>query len=305
MNSTPSLNAIILSNPLLRVEIGQPGEYAGSRFDWTGFIRQVTLLEGGHTFCSVESLTPGHGTGGAGLCNEFGIHHPIGYESAAPGGLFPKLGVGLLTRPDEGPYDFYRPYDVQPYPVEVQAGTAEVSFISEPVPCSGYAARLTKRISLNGASLTMEYELRNTGEQPIETTEYVHNFVVIDGLPVGPGYTLRLAQPLTPRDNLPPATKGLLVFDGRTITWTRALAGSDTFYCQFPGYADDDADSQYHWELVHQEAGAGLRESGTAPVRSLALWGEKHVLSPEVFIDVRVAPGGEQRWSRTYDFFTL
>src|SRR4030043_185045 len=83
----------------LAVEIAQPGSlYSGPRFDWTGFITQVTLVspEGTrHTFCVPESLEPGKGTGGWGLCNEFGNDKAIGYTDAQPGAAFPKLGICL------------------------------------------------------------------------------------------------------------------------------------------------------------------------------------------------------------------
>ncbi|MFD1908517.1 hypothetical protein ACFSQ7_37740 [Paenibacillus rhizoplanae] len=86
----------ILSNGVLTVEIAEVGAYGGTRFDWTGFITGVTLEQGGHTFCVPESLVPGQGTGGIGLCNEFGISRAIGYEDAAAGEWFPKFGIGLL-----------------------------------------------------------------------------------------------------------------------------------------------------------------------------------------------------------------
>ena len=41
------LAPIFLQNERLTVEIAQPGEhYDGTRFDWSGFITQVTLEEG-------------------------------------------------------------------------------------------------------------------------------------------------------------------------------------------------------------------------------------------------------------------
>lgn len=87
-----------LSNGILTVDIADIGEYKGTRFDWTGFITQVTLEEGKHTFCVPESLKPDEGTGGKGLCNEFGISRAIGYDEAPIGGWFPKIGVGLLQK---------------------------------------------------------------------------------------------------------------------------------------------------------------------------------------------------------------
>ena len=62
----------------LAVEISEPGTlYRGARFDWTGFVTQVTLDQQ-HTFCAPEALPGGRGTGGMGLCNEFGIRQPLG-----------------------------------------------------------------------------------------------------------------------------------------------------------------------------------------------------------------------------------
>lgn len=49
---------IRIENEILIVEIAEAGQYDGSRFDWTGFIRQVTLKQGSHTFCAYESLIP-------------------------------------------------------------------------------------------------------------------------------------------------------------------------------------------------------------------------------------------------------
>lgn len=39
-----------LSNGILTVDIAEPGTYNRTRFDWTGFITQVTLEEGKHIF---------------------------------------------------------------------------------------------------------------------------------------------------------------------------------------------------------------------------------------------------------------
>jgi hypothetical protein len=72
----------------------------GTRFDWTGFITQVTL-DGRHTFYSRETIGDQSTTGGIGLCNEFGNELSIGYTDAKPGENFSKLGIGLRTRTDE------------------------------------------------------------------------------------------------------------------------------------------------------------------------------------------------------------
>ncbi|NLG24863.1 MAG: hypothetical protein GX558_05870, partial [Clostridiales bacterium] len=63
----------------LSVTLHEVGEiYTRSRFDWTGIAPQVTL-DGRHTYCIAESPVPGRGTGGDGLCSEYGRHHSLGY----------------------------------------------------------------------------------------------------------------------------------------------------------------------------------------------------------------------------------
>jgi len=97
----------VLENDRLKVDIAAPGEvYSGSRFDWTGFITQITL-DHAVTFCVPERLEKGVGTGGVGLSNEFGIDQPLGYDEVKVGQQFPKIGVGLLTKASESDYDFF------------------------------------------------------------------------------------------------------------------------------------------------------------------------------------------------------
>lgn len=104
-----------LSNGVLSVDIADIGEdYKGTRFDWTGFITQVTLEKGNHTFCVPESLKEGEGTGGSGICNEFGISRAIGYDEAPIGGWFPKPGIGLLQKLDSQSYSFHNKYPLTP-----------------------------------------------------------------------------------------------------------------------------------------------------------------------------------------------
>ncbi|MGC9395635.1 MAG: hypothetical protein ACP5J4_12350 [Anaerolineae bacterium] len=296
---------IVLRSDRLTVEIAQPGSvYRGTRFDWTAFITQVTLDET-HTFCVPESLELGQGTGGIGLCGEFGIEEPVGYDDAQPGDPFPKLGIGLLARPDEQPYNFFRPYEiVAPFPIHVTSNATQATFTVEPLDCRGYAVRLTKMVTVEGAGLTIAYALENVGEKPVVTTEYVHNFMGIDGHAIGPDYRLRM-----------PYTIGLAAQEGpfaerlKHMMAILDVQGGDIrckttpehpFYCRPLGFAKTDA---AQWELLHEPTGVGMREyDDFAPAR-VAVWGEAHVISAEVFVLVNVQPGETQRWTRRYEFF--
>lgn len=317
---------IRLRSDRLDVEIAPPGfAYRGTRFDWTAFITQVTL-DGRHTFCVPESYEPGQGTGGVGLCNEFGIDVPIGYDDAQPGDRFPKLGIGLLIRPDDAPYRFARPYEIaERFPVQIDAAAERVRFTVEPLECRGYAARLEKTVSVQGAQLEIAYRLQNVGRQPLRTVEYCHNFIGIDGHSIGPDYRLRLPYPIQ-FEPLPPAMLrqalpgilrkiapdwllkrimegmiqrrgNILVVEGNELTLN--TVPQRAFYQRLLGYARTD---RPQWELVHTPSGVGVSEiDDFAPVR-VAVWGTTHVISAEVFVGIDLEPGGAQTWSRRYEF---
>lgn len=284
---------IILNNNRLKVNIAQPGQlYNGSRFDWTGIILQVTL-DDRHTFGTHESFKLGEGCGGMGLCNEFGIEDVIGYEEALVNEKFPKIGIGLLTKKDEEEYCFYRPYEVEPFPLMTDTGEDWVAFTSQPIENKGYALELNKTIKLRDNFIDVEYTLKNVGIKPIMTNEYNHNFVSIDDCPIGPQYTLRLPFEIKP-EKIP----DVLELDGKNITWNRTP--DYDFYLKVPGF---DTGGSYSWEITNESIGAGMREYSNFPVQQFALWGRAHVVSAEIFCEIYLEPEQTKSWKRTYEFY--
>jgi len=314
-NTSKNKPPIVLRSNRLRVDIAQPGSvYQGTRFDWTAFITQVTLdaappgppRRGGppdrsHTFCVMESFVPGQGSGGMGLCNEFGIEIPVGYDDARPGDPFPKFGVGLLTRADDAPYNFFRPYEIaQVFPVRLSVTETQATFTVEPLDCRGYAARVVKTVSVQQNELTIAYALENVGQKPIVTHEYCHNFMGMDGHPMGPDYRLRVPYPIT-LEPLPDWMKRMvenLVIEGDIRL---RQTPQHAFYCRLQGYSQTDA---AQWELVHEPSGVTVREYDDFAPGRVAVWGVSHVISAEVFVGIDVQPGETQRWTRRYQFLS-
>ncbi|ASA20070.1 hypothetical protein [Paenibacillus donghaensis] len=290
--------AHILSNGIITVEIAEVGEYRQSRFDWTGWITQVTLEQGQHTFCVPESLIPGHGSGGLGLCNEFGISRAIGYETAKPGEWFPKPGVGLLQRPNNGPYDFFKPYEIEPFTVTSTKDSNQIVYNVQGADSGGYRIQLRKAIAIDKNTLTISYELENQGTEPFETEEYVHNFIGINGAQTSGDYELRFAEELVIEETESDYTAQLLQAEGKTISWNSIPI--QPYYCRISGWEEPRA---MNWELIHKPSGAGVSESGDFPVSKIALWGESHVISPEVFVNISLLPRQSKRWARSYRFF--
>ncbi|WP_219834747.1 hypothetical protein [Paenibacillus sp. R14(2021)] len=285
-----------LGSNRLRVQVAKPGTaYRGSRFDWTGLVTEVRLDER-HTFCTKESFVSGQGTGGIGLCNEFGISLPVGYEEARVGETFPKLGVGLLTRVDDAAYGFARSYPIAPFPVDVHAGKSSLTFTVHPLVTRGYAVRLIKTVSVEQNRLRFVYELSNVGEVFVATNEYGHNFVNLDGHAVGPEYRLRLP------DGFAFESSGSrtfpLEFENCVMRWMHVPEGE--FYCR----STASFSPGLQWELTH-ESGVGMREHVNFAPSMIALWGTKHVVSPEVFLHLELEPGETTSWTRELEFYVI
>lgn len=290
----------ILENDVLEIEVADIDDYRGSRFDRTGMITQVRLKDGNHTFCTTESLHHGQGTGGIGICSEFGLFTPIGYDSAGVGECFPKLGVGLLTKQDKMPYDFRLPYSVMPYDRQVVTAMecGVIEFHTAPLACQGFAASLKKRISLDGGSITIRYELLNTGNKRIHTEEYSHNFMRIDGHHYGPDYRLTFSFPIEIENIEPDYTPQVLQVASHEVRMKDVPKQDVYFNPSVPTMGDN-----LYWELIHEPSLVGVREMCTFPVEKLAVWGAAHVVSPEVFALIDINPGESQTWQRTFDFF--
>lgn len=286
-----------ISSDRLEVELAYPSSaiQKGARFDLSGHVVQV-VLDGKHVFAAPEGYDEKRGSGGLGLCNEFADTTQAMYSGAAIGEKFPKMGVGLLTR--EGPEDYFfmTHYEKAPYPMEVSVSGGSAQFHVEPVECRGYTARLVKKLSVQSNMLTIEYLLENVGSQPMNLVEYNHNFVCIDNQKIGPGY--RLTLPYSPEIEKTPE---ILSVQNGEITWKYIPGEGEAFFCLPKGF---DKVSPHRWELVHEPSGVGMRETDDFPVDHLALWGMNHVVSPEVFIRLNLAPGESKKWSRRYEFFS-
>jgi hypothetical protein len=313
----------------LSVEIARPGSvYTGTRFDWSGLIVQVILTPSAgsqHTFCVPESLQPGQGTGGRGLSNEFGNDKPVGYADAQPGESFPKLGIGLLKRPERPQYNFFFPHEIDSlYPFHVSSTESTATFTVDPVDCRGYAASLKKIISVHDNWLEIAYSLENVGSRAIMTNEYCHNFVGIDQHQIGPDYRLHFPYPIQLEDIaaayrhfLPPLLRKILpvslqdrLLKRRAAPGNKSVLIQDTdfnfintpqsaFYFRTLGFSKTE---QHQWELTYLPDGIKIREYDDFNPSRVAIWGTTHVISAEIYIDINLQPGQGQSWTRRYEF---
>jgi hypothetical protein len=286
---------IILKKTKLELLIDPPGEnYQRTRFDWTGKIRALTYE--GKSITGRELLHPGPDQlAGEGFYNEFGIDGPLGYDELPVGEWCHKIGVGRVKKEDTS-YDIHKDYDCQPCEFEVEREEQALRLTCHGPLLNGYAYLLKKEIRLLESGFQINYYLENQGEKPILTSEYSHNFLNIDQAPIGEAYRLRFPFELKPEgfgERVNP--EGLLTIGQREVTW-KGTPKEAFFFSMLSGGEEVEAT----WELWNVASGMGISETGSFPTRKVNLWGCGHVISPELFFDIRLAPAQSVRWSRTY-----
>ncbi|MBN1797670.1 MAG: hypothetical protein JW822_03775 [Spirochaetales bacterium] len=291
-----------LANKFIRLDILEPGtEYRCARFDWTGQIVQL-IFKGIHTFCTNETFKPWKIKKlGRGFVNEFGIEQPVGYDDCATGQWFPKIGVGLLLRKSKRGYHFYKKYKIQPFDFSVERDNKKISFIGRAKETRGYACTFKKSITLKKNAFTMAYELTNVGTKPIITNEYNHNFISINNQQIDGQYVLKVPFTIDPSSFTKFVNpRKVLCLNKRHITWNK-VPKKDFFIRQL----NPAPLKTVSWSLEHKACKVGIKATFDFPVRTFNLWGKKHVVSPEVFFEIALAPGKTVRWQRTYEVYEL
>jgi hypothetical protein len=314
-----------ISNGQLSATIALPdarhGYYRGTRFDWSGVL--TSLQYKGHDYITPwstindpavsdyefrgDQIATGTSTTMVGMPEEFASlpeRSAFGWEVAKPGGTFVKIGVGVLRKPDDQPYDHFRLYQlVDGGSWRVQQHASAVTFeqtVND--AASGYGYVYSKQVALADGKpeLRMEHTLRNTGDKPISGFVYNHNFIRWDNQPPGPDYTMRFAFDPKPAD---PLGDTPLIYQGRTVSFTRALAGKDAVRSLPLGFGG--AASDYDFRFEHRRLGIGLRVTADQPLYRTVIWGIRSVFAIEPFIRYEILPGQQFSWRYTYQAYQL
>ena len=290
-----------LKNKNLELQIDLPDEnYNASRFDWTGKITQLKFqnipLSIAERTDIVDDLALGKG-----FYNEFGIDNALGFEEAAIGGWFHKIGVGLLQK-DTDEYRFNKAHRIRPAKFQIQHPAPNIimiSCISDTI--NGYAYVLKKEIALYESGFSIAYRLANTGEKDIRTDEYVHNFMALNNALMGPDYKLKFPFQLRPEHFKETVNSEQQVSLGSNSVGFNGTPNEQFFFSNLSGGENVEAS----WELVNHRHKIGISETGSFKTSKVNLWGWKHVISPELFFQIDVPSGGSREWSRTYKVFNI
>lgn len=288
----------VLKNRNIEIRIDLPlRNYSSSRFDWTGKI--VSVKYRNKLITTSERLNEKEDNKhGKGFYNEFGIDAALGYNETKVGEWFHKIGVGLL-RKEQGEYLFSRNYEVRPARFDVFTGQDKVIIRCTSQTENGYSYILTKEIVLSGAGFVIRYRLKNTGTKTICSNEYVHSFLSVNQEFTGSDYILKFPFSIKPEHfdfSVNPEEKVVL---GRKEITFNGTPGEQFFFSNLTGGECVNAG----WELLNIKEKTGVKEAGSFKTTRVNLWGWKHVISPELFFEIRVEPGRETGWTRTFTVF--
>lgn len=293
-----------ISNGILSGKLYLPdtekGYYRGTRFDWAGVI--PSLRFSGHEYFGqwFEKYSPTIHDAIMGPVDGF---TPIDFNGAKPGDTFLMIGIGMLVKPDDKPWTFAREYEVADHGKwEVKTGREQVRFIHT-LKSSDYSYVYEKEVKLvkNSPVMVISHRLKNNGKKSLETPVYNHNFFVIDGQPVGPGYsaTWPFRVSGTFRDG-----PGMVVFNENGFTLNRNIGKSETIYTAgLTGFGTSSKD--YDIRLENSTTGAGVRITCDKPLLKMVFWACPTTFCPEPYITVKADPGKEFSWDITYEFYNI
>jgi hypothetical protein len=298
--------SVELSNGVVDMALYLPdpvnGYYRGTRFDWSGVVSSFRYE--GHEFFGEwqhvqEPTVHDRICGPVESFETDGI--AWGYKEAAVGEGFVKIGVGVLEKPEERKYRWNGTYKItDPGIWEVKHGGDFIEFKHTLNGPRGMAYVYTKTITLtrNPPGFTIGHVLENTGTAMIDTTQYNHNFFVMDRQPSGPDFTLRFPFELKATHGV----KGALDFEGRELTFGATLEnqhGSITL----EGFGPDVKD--HAMVLENRKLGVGVKVSVDRPLHRLRFWSVRTTICPENFIHLRIPPGSKEMWTSTYVVYAL
>lgn len=302
----PPYPSVELSNGLLTARVYLPdadhGYYRGPRFDWSGMVGPVEYA--GHRFFGPFQPVrdPLANDDGIGPAEEFGIEQAPSYAETNANEQFIKIGVGVLIKPadpDYAVYHFYKPFAITDSPRwQVQSGPDWVECRQQLHGPRGWGYDYTKRLNLTKDEPVMiiSHRLTNTGTKVIDTNWYCHNFVNVDGRPIGPDYRVRF--PFTPIYKERPNPEDIRV-EGNEFTFVRQfppLYGTAAEPMNFQGIADARA------TIWNTQTGAGVDIRGDQPMVKYNVWTAPSAVCPEMFIHIHLAPGESQTWDTRYEF---
>ncbi len=277
------------------------GYYRSSRFDWSGVIPCLTYK--GHSYFGVwfSQYDPMIADSITGPVEEFRSQDgALDYDKAKAGDLFVKIGVGVLRKPKDAPYQFMYKYPiVDNGKWTVHSKAREVSFRQQLNSPIGYAYDYEKTVMLDAHEpvLVLHHTLKNTGAKTIDTEVYDHDFFILDGAPSGPGMVVRF--PFEPKAET--SLEPLAGIDGKQIIYHAELEPHQYVESYITGYSNSPKD----YDIVTEDTrtGVGVEQTGDNPLSRFNFWSPRTTICPEAYHHFVIPPGQTAKWDIRYRFY--
>jgi hypothetical protein len=298
-----------ITNGIIKATIYLPDSehayYQGVRFDWSG--NMASLEFSGHNYFGqwFSKYSPRIHDVIMGPVEDF---TPLDYAETKKGESFVKIGVGVVYKQDERPYEFFRYYELlNPGKWSVKKNSDRVLFIHDlnDKICS-YHYEKSVQLVRDKPELVITHTLKNTGNRTMETDVYCHNFFMIDKYPIGPGLVVKFPFKLKFDKNGPGmiAIGELADIQDNQISFLRTIGQGEESECpQIEGFGTSSDD--YEIKIENRITGAGVRITCDQPLYKLAFWSCPTTLCPEPYIRIKVEPGKEMTWTYRYEFYTM
>jgi hypothetical protein len=176
-----------------------------------------------------------------------------------------------------------------------------ISFETKNQKLKGFQTQYRKVISIEENVLRIDYTLKNIGKKNILTEEYCHNFLSIDHQDLSDDYILEFNFELNPLQFAKVVDPNNNLIVGKSCIGWNGKPVSDIFIAELNGKTP----LQASWRLINNRLKVGVSEEVNFKSSKVNLWGNGHVVSPELFFKTEICPGKEVCWHRRYTFFKL
>jgi hypothetical protein len=284
-----------IANAVSRAKLYLPdaenGYYRATRFDWSGVV--ASLEHKGHNYFGVwfERYDPKLHDAITGPVESF---NAIGYDEAAPGGTFLRIGVGFLRRPEDARVNDFKTYDIVDSGKWAARNGADWVEFTQTLGDT-YVYRKTVRLVKD--QLVLEHSLKNTGKKVLETNVFNHDFYMLDNQPTGPDIVVKF--PFDAQSG--PDWRGPGELRGKELEYRQELPKGQSVSGEIKGYGATAGDHDFRVE--NRKTGVGVRQTGDRPLSRLYFWSIRTTVCPEAYIHIRVEPGKEETWRTAYEFY--
>jgi len=203
-----------------------------------------------------------------------------------------KIGVGVLKKPNDAPYDHYRIYDIVDAGKRGFKSDKTSATFTQDIP-GQYL--YVKTLMLAGNQMRIEHELTNHMVSHILTTVYDHNFAKLSPGNEDVSVTFPFAATASP---LPDAA--LAKMDGKRFTHARAMKDSERVSTSFTGFSGSASD--YDIKVENTKTGAAIRVTADHPLVKVNYFSVRSIMAVEPYVAINLAPGQTMRWTYTYTY---